>query len=705
MTAFAVVSAVAGGCAFAALAALILIAPGGGGVGRLLVAASFGNVVLFAGMGLYAYLGSAGESVLVPLQLAEILRDTGWLVFLGGILVNAGDSAYRRKLAPLAAAFAVLAGIAMVLVVAPYAARRLFDADPAQIRRLYLLVNLLFALGGLALTEHLFRSTAIDHRWSIKHLCFGVGLMFAYDFYLYANAVLFNGIDAAIWSARGVVNALAVPLIALSASRNRDWALNIFVSRRVVFQGVTMAAAGTYLIIMAAAGYYIQVFGGEWGRALKIAFFFAALVLLLSLLFSAQLRSRVRLFLARHFYRNKYEYGDEWLKFTAALAGASLDPASLYKTILRTVADIVDSPGGMIFKRLATGGYGVAEYHNVYRSFEDDIPPGAAFTNALRDRESVWDLGGEYDAGDSARSLTPPGILALQNVGFIVPIAQNDELLAFLVLARPRSNAGLDEEDRDLLATVGKQAASYLALLDASDALSESRQFETFNRLSAFLVHDLKNVVAQLSLIVRNAERHGDKREFIDDAFQTVGDAVDKMNRMLSNLRQMQVDVTSDDEIDLNELCTEAIDRKADNQPRPTLDKLADEHLIVHGPRERLLSVVEHLLQNAVDATDEGGEVCMGTAVQGNKALLSIRDTGCGMSRDFIRHRCSSPLIPRRAKPVWESASTRVATWFRQCTGSCWLKANRGTAPASPSSCHAPKIRPNGKPRRGVPDG
>ena len=51
-------------------------------------------------------------------------------------------------------------------------------------------------------------------------------------------------------------------------------------------------------------------------------------------------------------------------------------------------------------------------------------------------------------------------------------------------------------------------------------------------------MHDLKNLIAQQSLVVRNAAKHKDNPEFIDDAIATVDNSVNRMNRILDQLRR-----------------------------------------------------------------------------------------------------------------------------------------------------------------------
>jgi putative PEP-CTERM system histidine kinase len=647
---FAIASAALGALAFALLAAIVTAAPKRTDLRRYLIAASSGTALWFALIVGYLTSGPRQAELLSMVQLAELCRDVLWLAFVARLLSGIGELRYRRQLRGAVAAVALLTLALGTLLLAPSSLANLLALDPWQVRKLYFLFALGVSLVGLVLVEQVFRNSASGARWAIKHLCFGIGLIFALDFYLYADAVLFNRLDAPVWAARGIVNALAVPMIALSVSRNRDWDLGIFVSRHVVFHGVTLTAAGLYLVLMAAAGYYIQLFGGEWGRALRIAFIGASLLVLLSLFFSVQLRSRLRMFLARHFYRNKYEYGEEWLKFTQALSRTTLAPSSLNNTVLNAIADIVDSPGGLLLEKLPSGGFAVAATLNLYETASVEIPASSPFLGALEVSGEVWRVDGGDEIEGERRELLPDELRELPRAAYIVPILFRNELLAILVLAQTRSNQQLDIEDYDLLATVARQAASYLALLRATDALSEARQFETFNRLSAFLVHDLKNVVAQLSLITRNAERHGQNPEFVADAFQTVGDAVGKMNRMLASLRQMHTDVVVDEMFDLCEVARAAVAAKAEALPSPSLQVTADGPVPIRGARDRLLSVIEHLLQNAVEATPETGAITVGLARRGDRAYLTLTDTGCGMDREFINTRLFKPFDTTKGK-------------------------------------------------------
>jgi len=649
MTTIAGIAGSIGAVAFLALFVLLLVAARTKPIGRLLMAASAASVLWFGAQAVFFQFHTpVGLSSDLILQF-EFLRDLAWIAFFARLLLSLGDAAYRFtiKLGAGLMMFACLVGVLL-----PELLNRTLlgiEFDQALVRKAVFCVALLVALGVLVLVEQVFRNTSRDSRWALKHLCFGVGFVFAYDFYLYADAVLFNRLDVVLMSARGVVNALAVPMIAISAARNRQWEIKIFVSRRVVFHAVVLIAAGIYLILMSAAGYYIQAIGGEWGRALTTTFFSAAILLLLTLIFSTQLRSRIRLFLATHFYRNKYEYGEEWLKFTQALARTTLEPDSLNRTILTAVCDIVDSPGGVLWHRTSSGSYAVAATFSMYEDRQVEFAADDPFLVNMARNPQICDLADEAQLEGGRLTHAPQWLLDMSRIALLVPIVHGEELLAILALSTSRSNQRFDTEDFNLLGTVARQAASYLALVRATDALSEARQFETFNRLSAFLVHDLKNVVAQLSLIGSNARRHRNNPEFVDDAFNTVEDATAKMKRMLASLRQRQSDVESDEVVELCDLLETAVAAKAEAEPRPDFIRPSEDFL-VRASRDHLLSVVQHLLQNAIEATAADGRVQVSVSRGGSEVRTTITDTGCGMDRDFIHNRLFRPFDTTKGK-------------------------------------------------------
>jgi putative PEP-CTERM system histidine kinase len=237
----------------------------------------------------------------------------------------------------------------------------------------------------------------------------------------------------------------------------------------------------------------------------------------------------------------------------------------------------------------------------------------------------------------------PPWMGDLRHFSLVVPILHDHRILSFVVLVKPRVPDPLNWETIDLLKTTALQAASYLALEETAYALAEARQFEGFNRVSAFVVHDLKNLVAQLNLVVRNAERHKGNPAFIDDAFETVGSAVTKMNRLLLQLRGV-APTEKAEQVDLRPLLKDLVVESARRVPVPVLEVGEDVTGLVNADAHRLTAVIDNVIRNAQEATDRSGRVQIRLAESDREAVVEIEDTGLGMDEDFIRNRLFRPF-------------------------------------------------------------
>jgi len=618
--------------AFLALTAVLAIGWRGGVQGTALLAAAVVSM-------LWAAIMALGASNIVEFWpglvfLADLLRDAAWLTFLWLVLWMSHSTAGSANLRVLSVAGILLLSVLLGQVV-------LLLARPlSEIIQWVLAGKVMLTIGALVLIEHLYRATAADKRWAVKYLCLAAGALFVYDFILFSDALLFLGINQTLWDARGYVNALVVPLIAVSAARNPHWSLDVYVSRGVVLHGSALLMAGGYLLLMAAAGFYLRRFGGEWGAVLQAVFLFAAVLLLVALLVSGQLRASLKVFLSKHFFNYRYDYREEWLRFIHTLAGSE-EP--LPERVIRAMGGIVESPGGQLW--LSDGG---RQYVAGARlNWPDREPPALPYDSQLaaylRDSQWVVDLD-EYRQNPERYTglVLPEWMIQEPRLWIIVPLMHEEALLGFLLMAHSRAGHSINWEDRDLLKTAGRQAASHLAQMQTLQALAEARQFEAFNRLSAYVIHDLKNLVAQLSLVVSNARRHSDNPAFLKDAIATVENAVNRMNRLMQQLRS-GARVAGAEPLDLVALADEAVSNAAGRTPAPRFTS-PGEAIWVLAERERLLSVLHHLIQNAQEATPDTGEVSLSAWSDREQACLEVTDTGNGMDRAFIRERLFRPF-------------------------------------------------------------
>jgi putative PEP-CTERM system histidine kinase len=556
--------------------------------------------------------------------LLDLARAGLWLALLPTFFRAAPAGARRAWPLVPRSRWAVAAGaVAVVAAVAawpPRLAGEIAAPEAAPIGGLVALLGL--TIFGLALIEHLLRNAPEEVGWRLKPLLLAVGAAFAFDLLLFSEAFLFRAIDPDLWAARGVVNLLVLPLVAVTVARSREWTPGVVVSRGVA---------------MAGAGYYVRYFGGSWGKTVQTILLFGAVLLLVVVLFSGTVRSRLRVFVGKHFFAYRYDYRQEWLRFTARLS--SPDPGqTVQQQCIRALADLVESPGGILWLRNGTGFTPAARWNLPETAAAEPFEsPFAAFL-----AESGWIVDvAEWRASPErygARAL-PEWLGNLPDAWLVVPLAQGPELLGFVVLAKPRAPVDVNWEVRDLLKTASRQAASYLAQLAASEALLEARKFDAFNRMSAFVVHDLKNLVAQLSLMLKNAERHRDKPEFQRDMLLTVENVVQRMNHLLLQLRSGATPVDKPAAVALEPL-----------PPRRVAVDVAAPGVHAVGHEDRLERVIGHLVQNALDATAPDGSVAMRVFRENGQAAIEIADDGVGMTPEFVRNKLFRPF--QSSKPA-----------------------------------------------------
>lgn len=547
--------------AYLVLATLLVFSWRGRAQGVWIVLASIASMV-WAGLVSAAELG-------VPLsfevlQLSELARSASWCLFLLGALDEKTEKSTKHSLLFKGALGLTIALLCVCTLFAIPAFSEFLQLPGVLLRDSVLFVWVALAIAGMTLIEQIFRNSSASQRWAAKFLCLGIGCIFAYDFFMYSDALLFKRISLSLWEARGIVNGMAAPLIAIAIARNPKYELDIHVSRHVVFHTATIMGAGTYLLLMAVVGYFIRFYGGTWGSLLQIVFFFGAGLLLLTLLFSDKIRAKVRVFLSKHFFSYKHDYRDEWLKFTQNLA-ASVD--SVPERIIQSMIKLTESNGGMLWEKTESGQYALTTRWHMPEVAAMDASSLSSLALFMAKTQWVIDFD-EYERDpDLYEGLSiPEWLLSIPNAWFIVPLMFKGECLGFILVKRSELQKTINWEDRDLLKTAGQQAASHLAQHQADQALMQSRQFEAFNRLSAYIVHDLKNILAQQSLIVANAEKHKHNPEFVDDVIATVKNSVARMTGLMAQMRSGERGAKAKP-VNLGELLVKVVDTTTGREP------------------------------------------------------------------------------------------------------------------------------------------
>ena len=211
---------------------------------------------------------------------------------------------------------------------------------------------------------------------------------------------------------------------------------------------------------------------------------------------------------------------------------------------------------------------------------------------------------------------------------------------------------------------------------EANDKLAESKQFDAFNQMSAFLVHDLKNVQAQLALITSNATQHRHNPEFVDDVFETVESATERLAKVLTQLRNKQVAQSTSKRVDLGDIIEQVIEQRNVITPQVVMNK--NEQCLATIDDERFFSVMNHLIQNAQEATAEDGSVEVTLELSDGHINIIVRDNGCGMSESFIKHRLFKPFDTTKGNAGMGIGVFEAKQFFESVTGSLTVESTEG---------------------------
>jgi putative PEP-CTERM system histidine kinase len=619
-----------GGCAllYAALAALILLRQQLSRTGLWLAAACVVTAFWAAAVAVSPHPASG-----LPAWL-ELARSAAWYCFI--LHLYRRTVTLRRQLTQTFVTMGLLAlllvgGLPLIDALANQPATALWSAGAA--------IRLGFAVANILLLENLYFNTPAETRWHINLLCVALGGLFTYDLLLYSDALLFHRVSASLFAARGPVTAIAAPLIAIAAARNRRWAIDIHVSRDVVFHSATLVLCGVFLLGLAVTGEIFRRGGAEWGMVAEVSLMFGGVLVVAVAITSASARSRIRGMLVEHFFSNRYDYRKEWMRCIEILT-APVAHTGLPTRAIRAVAEVVDSPAGALFVRAPDEvAFQWAGSSNM-PAVTLPIPPGHALVPEFRDGDWIVELDKIAAATDWFAEL-PRAWLA-------VPLNHLGTLIGFVVLARSRAHFKLDREAYDLLRVVGREVASRVAEQRAAQVLSQTQQLREYSQRFAFVLHDIKNVSGQLSMLLTNAEIHAENPEFQRDMLATVRASVAKISRLLTRL-QAERQERSHTLITPGERLRQVADACRLTRQANVVLELDDDGAGAAIHPESFDAVVTHLLNNALEA---GGNapVIVRMHHEPLSLVIDIIDQGPGMTPEFVRDELFQPFTTTKSQ-------------------------------------------------------
>jgi len=503
---------------------------------------------------------------------------------------------------------------------------------------------MLVAVGALVLLHNLYAGAAAASREILRWSTIALTGLFAYDLNLYTIGYLGGQEPAGLVAVRGGFAGMMALLLALGAN-SAGAGLQFRPSRAVTFQTLSLLVIGSYLLAMVLVTRSLALIGGDIARASQIVFLVMAVVLAMIWLPSERVRGWLRVTATKHLFQHRYDYREEWLGFTRTIGRNPGSGASFHERAIKAIADITDSPAGVLLVPNEEAQLELFARWNWPMIEVPGIAGEYALAGLLEQHSHILDL-------DEARSgidyhgelaLVPRWMIEAEDAWALVPLIHFDRLVGAIVLARPRITRKLDWEDFDLLRVAGQQLASYLAEQAGQQALMDASRFDEFNRRMAFVMHDIKNLASQLSLLSTNAQKHADNPDFRADMLVTLQKSSEKLNALLARLnRYGSGQVQTAAPLDLAQVARDLAERYAAVH-RITLD--APEPVPALGDHEALEQALVHLVQNAIDASEPDLPVYLHARSEGITARLDVIDHGCGMSPEFVRSGLFKPFV------------------------------------------------------------
>lgn len=501
------------------------------------------------------------------------------------------------------------------------------------------LIALSLSICTIWCVEVLFRSSIYDRQ--IKIICVSIGILLFYDLFYHTYSI-FNdeGYDISVHIRASVyLAACFIMAIGIAAIPNDGSAQKIKLSHNAAFYSSTIISSALFLTLILFGAYYLYDLSGSWTTTTLIFITFAAMFCIVILYSSKQLKSKIIVLINKNFFSHMYDYREEWLKISNLLSQETTESPN--ELVLNIITKTFNCDSGILWVR--EGNYFVPKCNTTNQTDINLLvePIDSDFISCLSEKDWIfYPYANENEQLGNFNERLPKWAFLIRNIWIVAPLLTNNELVGFVSMTH-KANKKPTWEDLDLLRAIGSQLAAHIKLHIQEKRLEEQIQLNVYNKLSSFVMHDLNNLIAQQDLVVKNADKHINNPAFVADAISTVSNSVNRMKDLLFKLRNNKPDDW--EKINLISIIEQALTHNRTGSPIPTFDYF-DSDMIIKADRERLMMSISHLIKNAQDATPDDGNITIELNKSEGLAELKIRDTGAGMTTEFIREKLFKPF-------------------------------------------------------------
>lgn len=529
-----------------------------------------------------------------------------------------------------------------------------FYAPDIQIEQMMFLGNagywfymglMVYCIMALMNLEATYSAASLSEKWRIKFEVIGFGSILAVLIFYFSQGLLYRSINMNLTPVRSGVLILASSLIGYARLFRGD-GVRIAVSQYILYRSLTLLTVGLYLLMLGLIGEGLRYFGVSFSRDLTIFTAFATGIGMIIVLLSSRARRRVVVFLRKHFFAQKHEYRDEWLKFTDRLSSCK-SVADVYNAILTTYRETFGIKGGALYLLDKEAG--------AYRPVLRHAMPGDEQAVKISGSMSAYLVHRERILNTSDREYTPPDQedadwIRESGARLVVPFINDNMLIGFLTLGDQLAPEKFIYEDYDLMKTLARQAVLAILNFRLSEELGETREVAAVAKISAFVIHDLKNLATSLSLVLENAKSHIGNTEFQQDMLETIGNTVNKMKGLMQKLKTVpEKKILERRATDLSSMVQAAL-KEVNGVGGETRIVCRGFAVMSEVDREEMKNVIVNMVLNAMDATKGRGEIEIETGMKNGDCFVQVRDNGVGMEREFVENHLFKPFRTTKKK-------------------------------------------------------
>jgi putative PEP-CTERM system histidine kinase len=531
---------------------------------------------------------------------------------------------------------------------------------------------------------HVIKSTGKGH----GALPFSMTIAGIFFFAIFSNLIVTStpSNHYGIWAS--VVALMSLPFLIKGCNALSDIHVSMSISRPLALHTALFSIAGFYLLGLSGLGVLTQSVIPDWSYTSQAVMVGALVFPVLYLLSSNKLRREILVWLNKHLYSAQFDYRDTWRtiheKFDPELEGSD---AAL--RALKTVSGIINHPYGAYYR---IKGSSLFEEANIRSSLSE--------ANLDRIQKIMSKSGNENWIIDVNEACLHPERYPMLNgedvqfraegIHIIIPVVVENSLRGVWVVmngAKPKWK--LNWETRDFLTSLGQQMEGYIHIQSARQSFQEAAQLAAFHQTSAFVIHDMKNVYAQLAMLNKNAQKHGENPEFIKDAFASLSSMQIRMEKMLGQLTNKQ---RSEDEIKTTLTFDLAAFIKR-SKSILTIEKFGIKPEVLFDDNnesaqlslniDKLTNVLRHLVDNALYACKNSVTKKVTIICNANKknVIISIIDTGSGMSADFVKAKLFKPFETTKGNAGMGLGVYDAKNFIEQIGGEITVRSevNKGT--------------------------